>query len=150
MPQSPADADDPQTLIHASAVALEGRALLVCGPSGSGKSALCLQMMACGAALIADDRVALRREGAEIRAACPPRIEGLIEARGLGLLRAAPHGPAPVAAVVDLERSEAERLPPRRTAELLGLRLPLFHKTDSPHFPAALVQYLRGGIWDKT
>ena len=46
--------------IHASAVALDGRALLIVGPSGSGKSALALRMMAHGATLVSDDLVEIR------------------------------------------------------------------------------------------
>ena len=49
--------------LHASAVAIEGRAVLITGPSGSGKSGLALDIIALGARLVADDGVILRREG---------------------------------------------------------------------------------------
>lgn len=132
-------------ILHASAVSSGGRALLILGPSGSGKSGLALALMALGAGLIADDRTELAcREGHPF-AACPEAIRGRIEARGLGLLAAEPAPPAPVVLAVDLGQVEAERLPPPRHAELLGCRIPLLHKVETPYFPAALLQYLKAG-----
>lgn len=131
--------------LHATTVALGGRGLLILGPSGSGKSALALHLMAMGAGLVADDRTLLSRRDGALVAACPPALSGLIEARGLGLLRADPHPPCPVAAVVDLGQVETGRLPPARHLALLDVALPLLHKVDSPHFPAALRLYMEGG-----
>ncbi|MDH3263420.1 MAG: serine kinase [Paracoccaceae bacterium] len=132
-------------VLHASAVSIGGRALLILGPSGSGKSGLALELMALGAGLIADDRTEITlREGHPL-AACPGPIRGRIEARGVGLLAAEPAPPAPVALAVDLGRTETERLPPPRALELLGRKVPLLHKAETRHFPAALLQYLRGG-----
>ena len=122
--------------LHASAVALGPRALLITGPSGSGKSGLALALMALGAALVADDRTHLvpQLDGPPL-AVAPETIRGLVEARGLGLLAVEPAPPTPVAAVLDLTRTETERLPPRRMTTLLGTDLPLLHKSDSAHFP---------------
>ena len=69
--------------------------------------------------------------------------QGQSEARGLGLL-AAPAGPARVAAIVDLDHTEDERLPPLRAERLAGADLPVLHKVEGPHFPAALMLYLQG------
>ncbi len=101
--------------IHASAVAAEGRALLILGPSGSGKSALALELIALGAGLVADDLVALE-EGPEGCVAGPVRAGATqpIEARGLGILRLPAVEPAPVRLVIDLGRPEPARLPERR------------------------------------
>lgn len=131
--------------MHATSVSLNGRALLITGASGSGKSALALQMMALGAGLIADDRTDLSLRGGAVWAACPASIAGRIEARGIGLLRADPAQPAPVAALVDLDRTEPDRLPPWRRTDVLGLDLPLILKVDCPSFPAALCRYLSHG-----
>lgn len=136
------------TRVHATAVAIGGRALLLTGPAGSGKSALALELMALGAGLIADDRTALRRAGAALIASCPPAIVGRIEARGVGLLHADPHPPAPVALIVDLGVAETDRLPPRRDTVLLGLRLPLVRRGVQTAFPAALRQYMLAGRSD--
>ncbi len=134
--------------LHASAVALQGRALLITGPSGSGKSGLALALMALGARLVSDDRTLIlpRPEGPPL-AAAPDPIRGMIEARFLGLLAADPAPPTPIAAVLDLATTETERLPPARVTDLAGPPLPLLHKAETPHFPAALIQYLRGGVY---
>lgn len=131
--------------LHASCVAVEGQGLLILGPSGAGKSRLALQMMALGAALVADDQVVLTREGKALVATAPPNISGLIEARGVGLLRATPAGPTPVALAVDLAQPEPDRLPPSRHLELFGCRIPLVLGRDADHLSYALLQYLRGG-----
>lgn len=141
----PAAPAEPGAVLHASCVALAGRGLLIAGASGRGKSALALQMMALGAALVADDRVALRRDGDAVIADAPPAISGLIEARGLGLLHAEATGPVPVFALLDLDRDEPDRLPRAREVDLLGLPVPLLWRAEGPHFPAALVQFLRTG-----
>ena len=98
-------------IVHASCVALDGRGLLITGDSGSGKSGLALQLMALGALLVADDRVELKMSGNKVTAHSPANIRGLIEARGLGLLRADTVGPVALAYVVDLNRTETARLP---------------------------------------
>ncbi|MDF0600809.1 HPr kinase/phosphatase C-terminal domain-containing protein [Psychromarinibacter sp. C21-152] len=132
-------------LIHASCVALDGRAVLIRGAAGSGKSGLALQLMALGAALVADDRTEITLHDGWPVAACPAAIRGRIEARGLGLLAADPAPPAVVRLVVDLDRVETDRLPPERHTDLLGVPLPLFHKVESLHFAPAILQYLRAG-----
>ncbi len=137
--------DPPDTILHASCVALAGRGLLIAGASGRGKSSLALRMMALGATLVADDRVALHRSGDAVLASAPPAISGLIEARGLGLLHADPAGLVPVFALLDLDRDEVERLPPARHRDLLGLPVTLLFRVEAPHFPAALVQFLKTG-----
>ncbi len=133
-------------ILHASAVSHAGRALLILGPSGSGKSALALQLMGLGAALIADDRTELSLRDGHPVAACPAAIRGRIEARGLGILAADPAPPAPVALAVDMGIAATERMPPARSITLLGVEIPLVHKVEGPHFPFALLQYLRGNI----
>lgn len=132
-------------VVHATAVSLAGRALLILGPSGSGKSALALELMALGAGLIADDRTVLNLRDGHPVASAPAALAGRIEARGVGILAAAPAPPAPVVLAADLGQRERERLPPERRIDLLGVAIPLVHKVDGPHFPAALLQYLRGG-----
>jgi len=76
------------TTLHASCVALQDKGLLILGPSGSGKSALALQLMALGAVLVADDYTDLVRCDDRVIARCPAALRGLIEARGIGILRA--------------------------------------------------------------
>ncbi|MHA6346654.1 HPr kinase/phosphorylase [Roseivivax sp. CAU 1761] len=136
---------DAPVVLHGTAVAWESRALLIRGASGRGKSALALQLMAWGAGLVADDRVCLaaRADGVELSAPAP--IRGLIEARGLGLLRAEAVAGARLAAILDLDRAEPQRLPPARHETVLGHRVVLLHNFEHAHFAAALLQYLKAG-----
>ena len=136
--------NDPD-LVHASCVALGGRGLLITGPSGCGKSALALRLMALGAALVADDQTLLSRAGDALIARCPPQLSGLIEARFVGLLRTTPQDHAQIALVVDLSQHESARLPPQRSVTLHGVTLDLVLRSQSDHFPAALLCYLAGG-----
>lgn len=138
-------APDATRIVHASCVAVAGQGVLITGPSGSGKSSLALALMAYGAALVADDRTELWPEGAAVMARCPPAIEGMIEARGLGLLHAEMRGPVPLGLVVDLGQTEGQRLPPHRTVMWFERSLPLVLGQTSPHFPAALWHYIRAG-----
>ena len=135
----------PALTVHATAIALAGQGALIRGASGSGKSALALELMAFGADLIADDQVHLTRDGSCVIASCPAPLSGLIEARGMGLLRATPAPPAPLVCVVDLDLTVGDRLPVRRDVTLLGCRLPLIHRPDGVNLAPALLQFLRAG-----
>jgi HPr kinase/phosphorylase len=134
-----------RALLHASCVAAFGRGLLILGPSGSGKSALALRLIALGAQLVADDQTDLAVEDGRLVARCPPAIRGLIEARGVGLLRAEPLDAAPVDLVADLGQTEDQRLPPARRITILGYEADLVLHPQNDHFPDALMLYLRHG-----
>lgn len=138
-------APPPADILHASAVAFAERGVLILGASGTGKSALALELMALGAGLVADDRTCLSVSGGALVASCPETLSGLIEARNIGLLNARPQGPTRVGLVITLDETESERLPPFRTATLLGVTLPLLHKVAHRAFPAAIVQYMKDG-----
>lgn len=131
-------------VIHASCVAVAGRAVLITGPSGSGKSSLALTLMAAGAALVADDQTEIYLDGQRLMARCPPALSGLIEARGVGLLTTDPAQPAEVVLVADLARPEPDRLPPRRSVSLLGRPIDLVFGQGNAHFPWAVLCYLKG------
>lgn len=137
-----------QDIRHASAVAVGRRAVLIQGPSGSGKSALALQLIALGAQLIADDRARIvAREGWPWVLA-PERLAGVIEARGVGLIRTESSAGAPLALVVDLGETETQRLPERAFEPVLGHEILRLRGVDAPHFPSAIVALLQGGFWD--
>lgn len=138
-----------ETVVHGSTVAVAGRGLLIIGRSGAGKSSLALELMARGAALVSDDRTELWRSEGQVWARAPRTIAGLIEARGIGLLRAEHVAAVPLRALVDLDRVESERLPRHLDVEVLpGLMLPRLSRVEGPAFAAALIQYLRGGVCD--
>ena len=137
-----ADAGD---TTHATCVAIEGRAVLLVGGSGTGKSATALEMIALGAALVSDDRVALSKDGARLMAGGIEGYEGMIEARGIGILKTECRPMAEVAYIVDMEQTELHRLPPRRTRSLMDHEIPVIFGRDNPVLPAALIALLRGG-----
>ncbi|MEM9725551.1 MAG: HPr kinase/phosphatase C-terminal domain-containing protein [Pseudomonadota bacterium] len=157
----PLGADD-ATGAHASCVAFrvaggQGRegwaGILLRGPSGVGKSALALRLMALGARLVADDQTLLRRapgpkEAPELIASAAPRLRGVIEARGLGLLQVTALEAAPVRWVVEM-RARAdrggERLPPLHHVQILGVRLPLLHLDAGELAASALCCLAQGG-----
>lgn len=132
-------------VMHASCVAYGERAVLIKGPSGAGKSSLALQLMALGAVLVADDKTCLRKTEGGLLAMAPAALKGLIEARGVGILTAETCDTAIVRLIVDLEQVEVDRLPPRRSDNLLGQTLPVLHNVRAAHFAAAILQYLKGG-----
>ena len=132
-------------VLHAACVGLDGSAVLILGKSGAGKSALALTLMAYGAQLVADDRVVLRLADGQIMASAPDTIAGLIEARGVGILKAAFLPNATLALIVDLDRPEHDRIPPPRHMTVLGHDLPLLHRVDGLHFAPAILQFLRAG-----
>lgn len=121
-------------LVHATCVALRlrgrsWRAVLLRGPSGAGKSDLALRLIDSGARLVADDQTELVRRGKALIASSPARIAGLIEARGVGIVRLARDKivvRAPVCLVVDLAPPERiERLPEAARERLLDVDLPV-------------------------
>jgi serine kinase of HPr protein (carbohydrate metabolism regulator) len=118
----------PET-VHASAVRFLSEGILVRGASGSGKSALVLQLLFAdpAARLVADDRVALSADGGRVMAAVPDSLAGLLEVRGQGIIRRPWVSPAPVGLVVDLRPlAECPRLPGAEDerVSLLGVALP--------------------------
>jgi HPr kinase/phosphorylase len=129
-------------------VALGGQGVLIMGASGSGKSALALALMAHGAALVADDRTILTRTESQVLARCPEAIKGVIEARGIGLLRADTVETAPICLIVDLDRAEDQRLPPKRQCDLLGLPIDLVFGATCRHLHFGILQHVRAGRMD--
>ena len=130
--------------LHASAVAVDGRGCLITGTAASGKSTLALEMVALGAEFVADDRVDIRRVGDGLMLSAPASIAGMIEARGVGILRLPARPEAPLALVVDLDAAEPERLPERRR-ELLGLSCALVLGRGRAALAAAVFVLLRAG-----
>jgi len=119
--------------IHASAILVGARALLIRGPAGSGKSRLALELLDAArtgslvfAKLVADDRVHLKAASGRLLASPPAELAGLLEVRGVGILKLDHEPSAVVGLVVDLGVEAAERLPDPRQREtaIEGVRLP--------------------------
>ncbi|SDB71234.1 HPr kinase/phosphorylase [Belnapia rosea] len=113
-------------LLHASSVARDGDAVLLLGPSGSGKSDLVLRLLHSGWSLVADDQVELHAEAGDLRPEAPAPIAGLLEVRGLGLFGPLPRAAAPILRLVArlLPRAEIPRLPEPETWSAEGVSLP--------------------------
>jgi HPr kinase/phosphorylase len=113
-------------LVHATTVAIGGRAVLLRGPSGSGKSDLALRLIDAGAQLVSDDQSELRRDRDAILVRAPATIAGLVEVRGIGILQLEPLPVARLALVADLVAPEVvERLPDQMTVDFFGVPIPL-------------------------
>ena len=119
--------------VHASAVSVGNRAVLIRGPSGSGKSRLAFDLILAGrsgqippAVLVGDDRVHLEVKQGQILVRPAPELAGLIEVRGLGIRCCGFTGEAVVGLVVDLSAADAERLPAPETllTRIHGVTLP--------------------------
>ena len=111
--------------IHASTVATDDRAVVITGPSGSGKSDLALRLLDRDFILVSDDRTIVRRDGDRLVATSPPNIAGKLEVRGIGIVEMEHLSDVPVALIVELT-SDIQRLPDdSRERPILGVRLPL-------------------------
>lgn len=111
--------------VHASTVGLGGRAVMITGASGSGKSDLALRLLDRGFVLVSDDRTIVRREGDRLIASAPAAIAGKLEVRGIGIVEMETAGELPVALIVELAGT-VERLPDDgRERTFLGSSIPL-------------------------
>jgi serine kinase of HPr protein (carbohydrate metabolism regulator) len=111
--------------LHASTVALDGRAVMIAGPSGSGKSDLALRLLDRGFTLVSDDQTIVRRSEERLIASSPPTISGKLEIRGVGIVAMDHVDDVPVALLVELT-SDIQRLPDEnRERPILGIPLPL-------------------------
>jgi serine kinase of HPr protein (carbohydrate metabolism regulator) len=117
-------------ILHASLVALRAaevwKGALIEGPSAGGKSDLALRCLAAGFSLVADDRVIAFSHAGSLWGRAPDSLAGLIEARGVGVIRVTPLAFCRIDLSVDLAASadEVERLPETGGRRLLGLTVP--------------------------
>jgi serine kinase of HPr protein (carbohydrate metabolism regulator) len=113
--------------LHASTVALGGRAVLISGPSGAGKSDLALRLIDRGFTLVSDDQTIVRKDNGRLLASAPPTIHGKLEIRGVGIVEMETVNDVPVALFVELT-GDILRLPDdSRERLVLGVNLPLIN-----------------------
>ena len=113
--------------LHASTVALGGRAVLISGPSGAGKSDLALRLIDRGFTLVSDDQTIVRKDNGRLLAAAPPTIHGKLEIRGVGIVEMETVSDVPVALFVELT-GDILRMPDgSRERLVLDVELPLIN-----------------------
>jgi serine kinase of HPr protein (carbohydrate metabolism regulator) len=111
--------------IHASTVAIDGRAVLITGASGAGKSDLALRLLDRGFTLVSDDQTIVKRDGSRLIASAPPTIAGKLEVRGIGIIDMERVDSVPVALLLELT-SDIQRLPDDSGERpILGVSVPL-------------------------
>ena len=111
--------------LHASCVALDGRAVLITGISGSGKSDLSLRLIDRGFILVSDNQTIVRKSGEKLIATAPATIAGKLEIRGVGIVEMETVKDVQVVLIVELT-SDIQRMPDdSRERPVLGVKLPL-------------------------
>lgn len=111
--------------LHATSIVIDGRCVLLCGPSGSGKSDLALRMIDRGAALVSDDYTLVKRIDGRLIATAPANIAGKIEVRGIGIIDLPHVGEAPVALLIELFE-QVDRMPAApATRVVAGIGVPV-------------------------
>lgn len=141
--------------MHATAVACRGRAVVLLGASGAGKSDLALRLIDRGAVLVADDRLELRREGSRLLASPPAAIAGRMEVRGVGIVSMPWVSRVHVALAVALGRHEVRMPLPRSwdAPDADGLDIPYMtldptHGSAPLKVEAALALAVAGRLWN--
>jgi HPr kinase/phosphorylase len=138
----PAAVPDCSPTIHASAVLVGARAVLIRGPSGSGKSRLVLALLQAAQAgnlrfgrLVADDRAHVEPVNGRLLVRPAAALNGLLELHGIGIERMAAEPVAAVGWVIDLASEDVARLPEKEAQEVVihGIRLPRLAVATGQH-----------------
>jgi serine kinase of HPr protein (carbohydrate metabolism regulator) len=126
---------------QASCVAIDGRAVLIEGQTGSGKSSLALALIDRGAILVGDDGVVLEERAGILLASPHPQTRGLLEVRNVGLVSLPVGEAAPVSLVLRLDDTAPRFVEDAECCELAGVELPLLRL-----WPGSPVLHLRAEL----
>jgi serine kinase of HPr protein (carbohydrate metabolism regulator) len=111
--------------LHATTVSKDGRAVIITGRSGSGKSDLALRLLDRDFVLVSDDQTMIRKSGETLIASAPATIKGKFEVRGIGIVDASTVDEAPVSIIVEIS-SDIQRLPDEgQSRTILGIEVPM-------------------------
>ena len=114
--------------LHATCISVNNRGILIKGPSGSGKSDLALRLINDGGHLIADDRVIIKQQNTLLLASPPNSLSGLIEVRGIGIVKLHFQKSCAISLVISLVTPEKlSRLPKKQHIKIFGIKLPMIH-----------------------
>ena len=111
--------------LHASCVARDGRAILIYGRSGAGKSDLALRLIDRGAILVSDDYTLVKRAGGQLLASAPATIAGRLEVRNVGIIDCDHQDDVPIRLYVDLDRQPERHPEPDDSMVVAGVKLPV-------------------------
>jgi serine kinase of HPr protein (carbohydrate metabolism regulator) len=141
----------PSKKVPGTCVEVEGLGVLFRGPTGSGKSDLALRMIDSGSRLIADDYTELLIKNAALIARAPKTIGGLLEVRGIGILKVDGELQTNLGVIIDLVSPEqVDRRPEDQSEELLGIHVPLFRlfplEASGPAKVRLVVRQIKGEI----
>jgi serine kinase of HPr protein (carbohydrate metabolism regulator) len=126
--------------LRGTCIGVEGSGMLLRGPSGSGKSDLALRLIQAGGSLVADDYTDVSEVGGRLVATAPPELHGLLEVRGIGIVRLQAAPSAPLIACIDLVPIESiERMPVLEDTQILGVSVPRFRVCAAEPSSAAKV-----------
>ena len=135
------------TLVHGTCIELVSVGVLLCGPSGSGKSDLALRLMESGARLVADDQVELNVVQGRLLASSPAPLCGRLEVRGVGIVKVDSARSAALSLVVDLVApADVERLPDPAQRRYLGINLPRITVSPFEHNAPAKLRLAVSGM----
>src|SRR5512134_875925 len=113
--------------VRGTCICIDGDAVLLRGPSGSGKSDLALRLIEGGGELVADDYTDIEQGSAGLVATAPAPIRGLLEVRGLGVIEVGARSSAGLVAAIDLvPLSDVDRMPEPQHVRILKALLPRF------------------------
>jgi serine kinase of HPr protein (carbohydrate metabolism regulator) len=111
--------------IQATCVVLQGKGVLLCGPPGSGKSDLALRLIDAGALLVSDDLITITASDKTLTARfpdAPQNLRGVIEVRGMGLIKVPHQAKTQIDLVIDLS-DKIERMPHVMTRSMAGIKI---------------------------
>ena len=113
------------SLYHATCLTINGKGILLEGPSGTGKSDLALRLISRGGLLVGDDYITLSAKNNRLLATVPDKIAGKMEVRGLGVVNVDYVPEAIIALAIDLvPRGAVPRLPENKVIPLEGINIP--------------------------